>query len=378
VFQRLKQRLLRPFLVLSQEIDSNAARLESLRAALDEVKLALARDHENSVARDVELQARHTEMQVRDLEIQRRVADILALDLEIQGRAADILALDLEIRRRLADILALDLDIQQRLTTLLMRTPSTGKDGGDAFYRGLHAVGVLNYENHVVRGEQRFLTRFFERNPAAVVLDVGANVGQYSELARELAPAAVVHAFEPHPVSFAELTRVPSRIGVVAHPVALGDTNGEIDIFDYADEAGSQHASAYREVIEDVRKRPSAVWKVPCKTLDEMAAEMGLDRIGLLKIDTEGYELPVLKGARGLIAANVIDVIQFEFNEMNVVSRVFMKDFFALLPNYRIYRLLTDGVIEFEVYDPVFMEVFAFQNMACIRRDLDPSWIHGA
>ncbi len=77
-----------------------------------------------------------------------------------------------------------------------------------------------------------------------------------------------------------------------------------------------------------------------------------------------------------MIEANTIDVIQFEFNEMNVISRVFMRDFFTLLPNYRIYRLLPDGVIAFQTYDPIFMEVFAFQNIACIRRDLDPSWIH--
>ncbi len=76
------------------------------------------------------------------------------------------------------------------------------------------------------------------------------------------------------------------------------------------------------------------------------------------------------------MADGSIDVIQFEFNEMNVISRVFMKDFFELLPNYRIYRLLGDGVIEFEVYDPTFMEVFAFQNIACVRRDIDPFWIH--
>ncbi len=272
---------------------------------------------------------------------------------------------------------ARDLEIQQQLTKLLVRLPVDGKDRGKVYFHGLHAVGVLNYENATVSGERRFLTRFLEQYPSALVLDVGANTGQYSELVRELGPGTVVHAFEPHPVSFEQLTRLAAVIGVTAHPFALGKRSGEIEIFDYSDEAGSQHASVYREVIEDVHRRPSAAWTVRCETLDAVADELNLTAIGLLKIDTEGHELAVLQGARRLLESGAIDVVQFEFNEMNVISRVFMRDFFALLPNYRIYRLLGDGAIEFQTYDPTFMEVFAYQNIACIRRDLDAFWIHG-
>jgi FkbM family methyltransferase len=271
-----------------------------------------------------------------------------------------------------------DQQLQQQLAALIMRMPAEGKNRGEVYFDVLHAVGVLNYENYTVSGERRFLKRFLERYPTAVVIDVGANAGQYSELVRELAPEAVIHAFEPHPVSFAALAQLAAKIGVAAHPLALGETHSTIEIFDYADEAGSQHASVYREVIEGVHRRPACSWTIRCETLDSIADEWSLTGIGLLKIDTEGHELAVLKGSRRLLEAGAIDVIQFEFNEMNVISRVFMRDFFALLPNYRIYRLLSEGAIAFETYDPTFMEVFAYQNMACIRRDLDPSWIHAS
>ena len=46
-----------------------------------------------------------------------------------------------------------------------------------------------------------------------------------------------------------------------------------------------------------------------------------------------------------MLEAGRIAVIEFELNEMNVVSRVFMKDFLAILPNYRIFRLLPEGAI---------------------------------
>jgi FkbM family methyltransferase len=236
-------------------------------------------------------------------------------------------------------------------------------------------VGVLNYETPSASGEERFLRRYLQRWPDALILDVGANTGQFAALARAEAAGAVIHSFEPHPVAFAQLAARAPGLRITAEHLAMGDQDGEIEIFDYADETGSQHASVYREVIEGVHRRAAAGVAVRCARLDTFARERGITHVGLLKIDTEGHELAVLRGASSLIAAGAIDVIQFEFNEMNVVSRVFMKDFFDLLPDYRIYRLLSDGAIHFETYDARFMEVFAFQNIACIRRDLDPGWI---
>lgn len=262
------------------------------------------------------------------------------------------------------------------LAVALRRRTADGTDRGKVYRDALRGVGVLNYENSVISGEHRFLRRFLEQYPEATVLDVGANAGQYARSVREHGPNATIHAFEPHPVSYAALQAIAADIRITPHGFGLSDQPGEIEFFDYADEAGSQHASVYRDVIETVHRRSAEARKVRCETLDTVAPRLGLSHIRLLKIDTEGHELAVLKGARGLLTDGSIDVIQFEFNEMNVISRVFMKDFFELLPNYRIYRLLGDGVIEFEVYDPTFMEVFAFQNIACVRRDIDPFWIH--
>ena len=262
--------------------------------------------------------------------------------------------------------------VQRQLITALL----SGTNAGEAYKLALRAVGVLNYENDVVSGERRFLTRYLAKYPSAVIVDVGANCGRYSALARKLAPTATIHAFEPHPTSFDKLSQVARDLGICAHPLALGDSTSEIDFYDYADNQGSEHASVYREVIESIHRRPATTTRVRCETLDNIVRDLGLARINLLKIDTEGHELAVLKGARGLLEEDRIDVIQFEFNEMNIVSRVFMKDFFEVLKNYRIYRLQEKGVIEFAVYDPIFMEVFAYQNLACIHRNLDPHWIH--
>lgn len=256
-----------------------------------------------------------------------------------------------------------------------LRQRAVPDDPGEGFFAALRRVGVLNWESAAASGEERFLRRYLQQWPEAIVLDVGANTGQFAALARAESDAAVIHSFEPHPVAFAQLADRAPGLRIAAEHLALGDEDGEVEIFDYADETGSQHASVYRAVIEGVHRRPAAGVRVRCARLDTFARERAMAHVGLLKIDTEGHELAVLRGAAGLLGARAIDVIQFEFNEMNVVSRVFMRDFFDLLPDYRIFRLLSDGAIPFEAYDARFMEVFAFQNIACVRRDLDYGWI---
>ena len=104
-------------------------------------------------------------------------------------------------------------------------------------------------------------------------------------------------------------------------------------------------------------------------TLDAYARENGVRRIALLKVDTEGNEYKVLLGARELLRSGAIAAIQFEFNEMNVASRVFVRDFLDLLPNYDMYRLLPRGLLRIDPYIPVYSEIFGFQNIVAIRRD---------
>jgi FkbM family methyltransferase len=243
------------------------------------------------------------------------------------------------------------------------------------YYKGLNAVGVLNYEDDWLSGERRFLTLYLERNPEATVVDVGANVGHYAEMVRALAPRAKIYAIEPHPLNFKELARNSRVIRAKALNFAVGERTGTTTLFDYADADGSEHASVYREVIEKIHGRPAISHKVPCARLDNIARQHGVSSIGLLKIDTEGHELAVLKSAKRLIKSGAVDVIQFEFNEMNVISRTFLKDFIQLLPDYDFFRLLPDGVMKLSPYSAPAMEVFAFQNIVCVRQDFGTSWL---
>ncbi len=239
------------------------------------------------------------------------------------------------------------------------------------FNLSLRGLGILSDEPGPVisSGEMCLLrTLAAQWGPSPTILDVGAHHGEYALFVKRLAPRARVYAFEPHPRAFAVLQKQASRDGVVAVNCGCGDATGPTDLYDYAEHAGSVHATVYPEVITSLHRGRSESVRVQFIMLDEFIHERGIHQVELLKIDTEGHELKVLLGLRATLAKNLIDVVQFEFNAMNVMSRVFCRDFYAALPNYDFYRLLPDGPVPLGEYRPVFCEIFAYQNIVGIRK----------
>ena len=139
-------------------------------------------------------------------------------------------------------------------------------------------------------------------------------------------------------------------------------------LYDYASDDGSQHASLYRDVIEGLRESVSTHHAVSIVSLDDFIGNRALAPVDLLKIDVEGNELEVLRGARQSLQKGTIQAIQFEFNEMNLVSRVFFKDFLDMLRGYRLFRLLPRGMLPVQPYHPVLHELFGYQNIVAFRK----------
>jgi FkbM family methyltransferase len=234
----------------------------------------------------------------------------------------------------------------------------------------LRGLGILNYQNHQISGEQHFLYDYLTNKQSVLVFDVGANRGRYANTVKQLCQKAEIYAFEPHPKTFEYLRSIASQYGYTALNLACGSSMGQATLYDYAEEKeGSTHASMHKNVIEQIHKGDAAAWKVSVITLDQFIKEKAINRIHLLKIDAEGNELDILKGAKNSINAGIIDAIHFEFNEMNVVSRVFFKDFYEILPNYKFFRMLPDGLIPLKSYSPLECEIFAYQNVVALRHE---------
>lgn len=227
----------------------------------------------------------------------------------------------------------------------------------------LRGIGVLNYESDRLSGEGHFIEHHVSRIRDGVVFDVGANVGRYSARIRDKQQGVDIFAFEPHPTTYGLLVKNVDGMGIVTYNVGVGAVEGVLPLHDYADEDGSSHASLYKDVIERIHKGRVSVRQVRIISLDAFVRENSIERVGLLKIDTEGHELEVLKGFEQFIKDNRVDWIHFEFNEMNVVSKVFFKEFWDFLPNYDFFRMLPNGLVPIKYYSSLLCEIYAFQNI---------------
>jgi FkbM family methyltransferase len=231
------------------------------------------------------------------------------------------------------------------------------------FLLGLRGLGVLNYKSDKQSGEANFVMSHFSNVKKGVIFDVGANVGNYSKSLREINRNMEIYCFEPHPRTFQKLLSTVGPLEIKTFNVGIGSADGKLKLYDYANNKGSEHASLYKDVIETIHQGKAVEHEVEIVTLNTFAIEHQIERVLLLKIDTEGHELEVLKGFEPYIRQNKVDLIHFEFNEMNVVSRVFFKDFWEFLPNYDFYRMMQDGLIPIKNYNPVYCEIFAYQNI---------------
>lgn len=125
----------------------------------------------------------------------------------------------------------------------------------------------------------------------ATVVDVGANVGVFSMFAADAVGAGgAVISIEPHPFAFQVLTRnlAPFACGRQLN-IGCGDRSAEMAL----------HYVPGRLSVSSVRPRPDRTESVDMtvRRLDDVLEESGVDSVDLLKIDVEGFENAVLRGA---------------------------------------------------------------------------------
>ncbi len=234
----------------------------------------------------------------------------------------------------------------------------------------LSGMGVLNFENDAVSGERFFLNRLFLKGKPLVIFDVGANEGNYAKIIRDYSKESKIYCFEPHPKTFEKLKKNTSGLNVTLVNKGCGSKKEHCEFFDYSNSDGTSHATLYKGVIEELHRGKSSKVNVDIIPLDYYIESEKINRINLLKIDVEGAELSAIMGAKKTIQKNKVDLIQFEFNSMNIKSKAFFLDFVNILPNYEFYRLLPDGLAPMGKYDSAIFEIFAFQNVVAIRKDI--------
>lgn len=245
-------------------------------------------------------------------------------------------------------LLALQRRVKQRLEgrsrtwSSTARRPGASARSRDLLHTTMHALGI-----HVSRYPglglhiDADITYLLTHVPQPTVLDVGANAGQTVLQLKSLLPDCRLHAFEPSPQTFLELegaTRGIHDLTLTRAGVGQGDGVGTLLENEHSVMTSflAPSTAAGGTVIEE---RP-----VPMVSLDSYCDREQIETIDFLKIDTQGYDLQVLKGAQKLLAEKRVRIVQLEliFVDMYVDAASFDG----------IYRFLVDhGFRLFALYD---------------------------
>jgi FkbM family methyltransferase len=152
-----------------------------------------------------------------------------------------------------------------------------------------------------------------------VLFDVGANIGQFAAEARQELPAAKIYSFEPHPPTYERLAGSKADELMFRHCLALSEIIGDVTFHEYGSERGWTHINS---LVLDARFPVrhgfhSNAITVRSSTLDHFCAMQNIAQIDFLKIDVEGAELSVLKGAKDMLSRDRIMAVYFEFNDLD-------------------------------------------------------------
>ena len=195
------------------------------------------------------------------------------------------------------------------------------------------------------------------------VVDVGANRGTWSAAvlrhARELDRLV---AYEPGRRA-AEILRqrLGGRPELLVVDRALSDHSAAAERFyELPDGANTSSFSPPTEA-------GAVATSVVVSTLDTEAERLGLQQIDLLKVDAEGHDFAVLRGARRLLAEDRIRFVQWEYSDVWIPSGATLAATLAYMSDfgYRSLLLKADGLYRFD-YD-FFGEFFTFSNFVSVR-----------
>jgi FkbM family methyltransferase len=166
------------------------------------------------------------------------------------------------------------------------------------------------------------------------IFDVGANKGLYLNMAcRQMKGKNFeIHAFEPGKYTFEELkNNSPDGKNIRLINKGLGASEGHFSL--HYNEKGSGLASLTKRRLDHYNIAFDISEKVEVTTLDMYCKENSIKNISLLKIDVEGHELDVLKGAAKMFENNAIDIVAFEFGGTCIDTRIFLQDYFYFFKN---------------------------------------------
>ena len=233
----------------------------------------------------------------------------------------------------------------------------------------IKSMGYSNYGNHSQTGEKKFIELI--KDNLEICLDIGANVGTYSKLLMDITQSRVF-SFEPLDDAFKDLKKLAAddlyKNRLKIYNIGIGEKNAQESIFYSNDKSQLASFLADSNKLSFVSGKNKFKKIVELKKLDDFN---DVENVDLIKIDTEGYEMQVLKGGKNFILKTRPKFIQIEFNWHQLFINNNLIDFSKELNEYEIYRIVPNGypLIKVNAERPE-NNIYHLSNYVFIRKDI--------
>lgn len=187
----------------------------------------------------------------------------------------------------------------------------------------------------------KLLKRDLKLTQPLCIFDVGANQGLFVKMTHQHLPKISfnIHAFEPGLSTFKALsTSCDEYDNVILNNIAFGKQVGKSKL--YYEKEGSTLASLSKRQLDNDTISFNCSETIKIDTVDNYCFKHSISKIDLLKIDVEGHEIDVLRGASRMLNEKRIKAILFEFGRGNIDSRTFLRDFFNFFNGYQVSNFL--------------------------------------
>lgn len=193
----------------------------------------------------------------------------------------------------------------------------------------------------IIKARKTFNQTYMDNIKNPIIFDVGANEGQSIERFKSIFPKSIIHSFEPIKECYEKIIKIYDKKNIFINNYALGDKDCERFFYINKNTYTSSFFkinNKYKELVNSDGINMSVKKKI--STIDGYLALHKIKKIDILKIDTQGYELNILKGAKKSLKNKI------KFIELELILADYYK---KKVKFYEIDKLLSEN--NFILYD---------------------------
>ncbi|NMH25320.1 FkbM family methyltransferase [Flavobacterium solisilvae] len=224
---------------------------------------------------------------------------------------------------------------------------------------------MLREKRKITKNEYDDLVFLYEKlkHQPNVIFDCGANIGYVTYQLSSRFKSSKIYSFEPNPSVFNKLKKsVETNKNISVNNVGIGDEKNNLEFYKN-NNTGTSSFLEPNDFHKSNLARKYQKLNVPIISIGDFCLENNIDKIDILKLDIEGYELKALKGCKQMLENNKIDFI---FSEVNLIptyeGQCLMEEIISFLRSFNYIPYNFYGINENKLREAIITNILFISN----------------